>query len=60
MASSSDANIENTNIKTASGVSLDDTQKTLVGCVLDVSGFYLEPRNPETKGTSSSSPDDHP
>ena len=30
-------NIENTNIKTASGVSLDDTQKTLVGSVLDVS-----------------------
>jgi len=32
-----DANIENTNIKTASGVSLDDHQKTLVGSVLDVS-----------------------
>ncbi len=31
-----DANIENTNIKTASGVSLDDHQKTLVGSVLDV------------------------
>lgn len=28
--------IENTNIKTASGVSLDDHQKTLVGSVLDV------------------------
>ena len=40
MASSTDANIENTNIKTASGVSLDDTQKTLVGCVLDVSNFF--------------------
>ena len=36
MASSSDINIENTNIKTASGVSLDDHQKTLVGSVLDV------------------------
>ena len=33
----SDLNIENTNIKTASGVSLDDQQKTLVGSVLDVS-----------------------
>ena len=33
----SDLNIENTNIKTASGVSLDDHQKTLVGSVLDVS-----------------------
>lgn len=32
-----DANIENTNIKTASGVSLDEHQKTLVGSVLDVS-----------------------
>ncbi|KAL8797169.1 MAG: hypothetical protein Q9195_000636 [Heterodermia aff. obscurata] len=31
----SDINIENTNIKTASGVSLDDQQKTLVGSVLD-------------------------
>lgn len=30
-------NIENTNIKTASGVSLDEQQKTLVGSVLDVS-----------------------
>ena len=29
--------IENTNIKTASGVSLDDHGKTLVGSVLDVS-----------------------
>lgn len=35
----SDLNIENTNIKTASGVSLDDNQKTLVGSVLDVSIF---------------------
>ncbi|CAF9931602.1 MAG: hypothetical protein HETSPECPRED_008141 [Heterodermia speciosa] len=33
---SSDINIENTNIKTASGVSLDDHQKTLVGSVLDL------------------------
>lgn len=29
-------NIENTNIKTASGVSLDDRQRTLVGSVLDL------------------------
>lgn len=33
----SDLNIENTNIKTASGVSLDEQQTTLVGSVLDVS-----------------------
>lgn len=32
----SDLGIENTNIKTASGVTLDETQKTLVGSVLDV------------------------
>lgn len=32
----SDLGIENTNIKTASGVTLDDTQKTLVGSVLDL------------------------
>ena len=32
----SDLNIENTNIKTASGVTIDDTQKTLIGSVLDV------------------------
>ena len=31
-----DLGIENTHIKTASGVSLDDTQQTLVGSVLDV------------------------
>jgi len=31
-----DLNIENTNIKTASGVTLDDQQKTLVGSVLDL------------------------
>jgi len=37
MSSMSDLNIENTNIKTASGVSLDEQQKTLVGSVLDVS-----------------------
>ena len=37
----SDLNIENTNIKTASGVSLDDTQKTLVGSVLDVGNTQL-------------------
>lgn len=29
--------IENTDIKTASGVALSDTQKLLTGCVLDVS-----------------------
>lgn len=34
---SNDLNIENTNIKTASGVTLDEGQKTLVGSVLDVS-----------------------
>ncbi|KAI4135986.1 MAG: hypothetical protein LQ347_000163 [Umbilicaria vellea] len=33
---SGDLGIENTNIKTASGVSLDDHQKTLVGSVLDL------------------------
>lgn len=33
---SGDVNIESTNIKTASGVSLDDHQRTLVGSVLDV------------------------
>ncbi|KAL9132557.1 MAG: hypothetical protein Q9175_006267 [Cornicularia normoerica] len=33
---SSDLNIENTNIKTASGVSLNEQQKTLVGSVLDL------------------------
>ena len=32
-----DLNIENTNIKTAAGVTLDEQQKTLVGSVLDVS-----------------------
>ena len=31
-----DLNIENTNIKTAPGVTLDENQKTYVGCVLDV------------------------
>lgn len=31
-----DLNIENTNIKTAPGVTLDEKQKTYVGCVLDV------------------------
>ena len=38
-----DLNIENTNIKTATGVTLDENQKTLVGCILDVSyilGFF--------------------
>lgn len=33
---SSGLNIENTNIKTSPGVSLEDNQKTLVGCVLDL------------------------
>lgn len=33
---SSDLNIENTNIKTSSGVTLDEHQKTIVGSVLDV------------------------
>lgn len=36
-ADTGDLNIENTNIKTASGVSLDEQQRTLVGSVLDVS-----------------------
>ena len=36
-AGTGDLNIENTNIKTASGVSLDEQQRTLVGSVLDVS-----------------------
>lgn len=39
-AGTGDLNIENTNIKTASGVSLDEQQKTLVGSVLDVSVDY--------------------
>ena len=34
--SDSDINIENTNVKTASGVNLDEHQKVLVGSVLDV------------------------
>ncbi|MCJ1235922.1 hypothetical protein MMC14_003896 [Varicellaria rhodocarpa] len=41
--STGDLNIENTNIKTATGVTLDENQKTLVGCILDVSyilGFF--------------------
>lgn len=37
MLASTGINIENTNIKTAAGVNLDDDQKTLVGSVLDVS-----------------------
>lgn len=36
LTAGSDLGIENTNINTASGVTLDDTQKTLVGSVLDV------------------------
>lgn len=36
MMASSDLNIENTNIKTADGVSLDEQQKTIVGSVLDL------------------------
>ncbi|KAL6717425.1 hypothetical protein ACLMJK_005340 [Lecanora helva] len=35
-ASTSDLNIENTNIKTSTGVSLSDQQRTLVGSVLDL------------------------
>ncbi|KAK3172983.1 hypothetical protein OEA41_006311 [Lepraria neglecta] len=35
-SASSDLNIENTNIKTASGVTLDEDQKILVGSVLDL------------------------
>lgn len=35
-AESTDLNIENTNIKTAPGVELDEHQRTLVGSVLDV------------------------
>lgn len=35
----SDLGIENTNIKTAPGVTLDEQQKTLVGSVLDVRLF---------------------
>lgn len=31
-----DLGIENTNIKTASGVSLDEAQQTIVGSILDV------------------------
>lgn len=45
MSSMSDLNIENTNIKTASGVSLDDHQKTLVGSILDVSTSLPESRS---------------
>ena len=40
-AAGSDLGIENTNIKTANGVTLDEQQKTLVGSVLDVR--YLSP-----------------
>lgn len=36
MSSSSDLNIENTNIQTSSGVSLSSEQKTIVGSVLDL------------------------
>lgn len=36
VSGSGDLGIENTNIKTAPGVNLDDTQKTLVGVALDV------------------------
>ena len=35
-----DLNIENTNIKTAAGVSLDEQQKTMVGTILDVSSSH--------------------
>ncbi|MCJ1372466.1 hypothetical protein MMC20_003691 [Loxospora ochrophaea] len=49
---SSDLNIENTNIKTAAGVTLDEQQKTLVGSVLDVSMVArteFESRRPSLK-----------
>lgn len=36
LTAGSDLGIENTNIQTASGVTLDEHQKTLVGSVLDV------------------------
>ena len=35
-AAGTDLGIENTNIKTATGVTLDEQQKTLVGSVLDL------------------------
>ena len=43
-SASGDLGIENTNIKTASGVSLDETQQTLVGSILDVR-WHLKPMN---------------
>ena len=39
-----DVNVESTNIKTSSGVSLDDHQRTLVGSVLDVRSFCAASR----------------
>lgn len=39
--SSADLNIENTNIKTAVGVTLDEQQKVLVGSVLDVKSIDI-------------------
>ena len=42
-SAANDLNIENTNIKTASGVTLDEQQKTLVGSVLDVRRIHLQP-----------------
>jgi hypothetical protein len=36
MSSNSDLKIENTNIKTASGVDLSSQQKTIIGSVLDL------------------------
>ena len=51
MASSSDINIENMNIKSASGVSLDEHQQTLVGSVLDVR--ILEPGSTRTNAHTS-------
>ncbi len=41
LAGNEDLGIENTNIRTAAGVSLDDTQKTIVGSVLDVRPYLL-------------------
>jgi hypothetical protein len=39
--STSELGIENTNIKTATGVELNDQQKVIVGSVLDVSASEL-------------------
>ena len=54
-----DLNIENTNIKTASGVSLDEDKKTLVGCVLDVSSITEHQESSRSLTRPSSSQADH-